>query len=176
MPPGTDAPEGRAYETAECGGECPAGYMCDHKLQPGAQVPCPAGFYCPAGSGGYFSDYPFVKIPNDGYPYAKICKNLKKDGTWCDALDWALNRCVEIYYCPEGGSSLELCPEGKECPYPGSPLQECPAAWVCVRVRGARPLFPPAPTCFHTRRQRGSTRAGVPPQHRTAILRWAVIA
>ena len=88
--------------------ECKAGSYCP---QPGTQIPCPEGFFCPAGTvNGYF---PLLNCTT------AIALALGHDGP-------------SGRYCIAGSKDpMQPCPRGKYCPNPGQALV-CPRGHFCM--------------------------------------------
>ena len=63
---------------------CPEGYICLEKTGFRYDIPCPAGYYCPPGSG-----YPII------CPYGCFC-----EGTGPGLID--IEDCPEGFFCPAG--------------------------------------------------------------------------
>lgn len=71
-----------------CDGPCNPGCWCGEGSTSACQNICPAGFYCPKGTGGHANSNAQVKI----------------------------TPCAPGFYCPPGSSVPRPCPEGKICP------------------------------------------------------------
>ncbi|EGD79005.1 hypothetical protein PTSG_01976 [Salpingoeca rosetta] len=84
--------------------ECPAGSYCDG-TGAGATTPtaCPAGYYCPAGTGR-------IDLQPCPAGYYALSGGSK------ESLDTGCTLCPEGYYCPQASVNPIICPQGYFCP------------------------------------------------------------
>ena len=99
----------------------PPVFTCGFYVGPGGlQIPCRAGYYCPAGNTTSTPIVP-VKCPGGSYCGSATCKPLLCGcGFKCPEGSSAPTECRSPYYCPnQGATSQTLCPIGSKCDAPG---------------------------------------------------------
>ena len=101
-------------QSATCTGRCDAGYLCPPGSLSSTAIPCPEGYYCPAGSGT-----------------ATICP----PGTYCPRVSPSPVSCPEGTYNEVAGkreiSVCLPCPPGKECVVATVNPTPCPLGYYC---------------------------------------------
>lgn len=129
--------------TASCSGRCQGGCVCEEGSKSACPSACPAGFYCPPGTGG-------LNRPPKICPIGKYCPAGSTAPIDCPAGTYGIReglstaacsgRCSAGSYCPTKSTVATqapckngcVCPTGSgtECP------ESCPAGYYCPKGTG----------------------------------------
>lgn len=143
---------------------CPPGTYCNQNISASSAIPCPAEFYCPAGTISLSTPCP----PGYYCPFSAQNKLLCPPGSYCPISSSVPFPCPIGSYCPEGSNKGIPCKGGYQCPFGSIEAKICPKNTFSLFESGA---CTPCPNAEFTDKE-GSISCKICPSQNWNIDGW----